>query len=113
MVPTYDMPDVNAFKETFWEGNQPLESIPSMGYKGMPKETNLVDRKAHLRNILNNWAFIPAQELKRASGSVYGFPESAELAGYQGMWMKRDRVGVDSTDFIEAVIAYCMQVWQK
>src|SRR3989304_9230832 len=47
LTQTYDLPDVNGTKCQLWNNNILNESVPEPGYKGMPKESDLIQREAH------------------------------------------------------------------
>jgi hypothetical protein len=116
LVPTYDMPDVNSTKCLVYQTNTPKEGVPPAGHKGMPKEADLLQREIHLQNLFKEWAWIPKQVLKKASGTLYAFPDAGlqgqDIDQYPGMWVERKSlVTVTSQAWIDSLVAYLKAQW--
>lgn len=117
LVPSYDLPDINSTKCTIYQpNNQPKESVPPAGHKGMPKEPNLLEREIHARNLFKEWAWLPKQILKKANGNLYAFPDvglqGQDVSEYPGMWVPRSSLLTSSPDaWIESIIADLRKQW--
>jgi len=119
LTQTYDLPDVNGTKCQLWNNNVLNESVPERGYKGMPGESDLLQREAHTRNLFRVWAWLPRQIAQKASLKQYSHPDvgtnGADLGGnpnIKGMWVERKMLTTATSDaWIEAIIAYLKIQW--
>ena len=118
-VQAFDLPDVNGTKAPLFDKNVLTESVPDAGYKGMPKEDDIVQRTAHARNLFKEWAWFPRQEAIRSNLKVFSFPD-VSLDGkdmsdpnrIKGMWVERSSLDVVSpTSWIDSIVAWLITEW--